>query len=297
MTNNDVPRLCGGTFFTQILQSRKPTVSQRQRTQGESDVFHNEDVLFALLLLVQPDAIKPTGNSFETYTTNYKKCMGSIGEDLRFANETVMSGFTNRLACEYQAVLDETAAFCFDYIDIRETPQNHVKLVKRLIELIRDDATIDDSEMFQIGKNGYRVNKKALSKATELSLPDFLLSIWAFVVLQRNNNSVGKETIIAWNDPKAKGRYTGIDGSSITQDIKVTMPPVRPSQEEAADADDEDEPSEEYSEPVMGEPAPDPVPPHATINAPIAIFNTGGGVEITQINNTGTMNIYKGGKK
>ena len=72
MTNDGVPRLCGGTFFTQILQSRKPTVSQRQRTQGESDVFHNEDVLFALLLLVQPDAIKPTGNSFETYTTIIK---------------------------------------------------------------------------------------------------------------------------------------------------------------------------------------------------------------------------------
>jgi len=28
MTNDGVPRLCGGTFFTQILQSRKPTVSQ-----------------------------------------------------------------------------------------------------------------------------------------------------------------------------------------------------------------------------------------------------------------------------
>lgn len=58
MTNNEVSRLCGGTFFTQLLRSRKPTVTQRQRTQGETDVFHNEDVLFALLQLVQPDAIK-----------------------------------------------------------------------------------------------------------------------------------------------------------------------------------------------------------------------------------------------
>jgi len=74
MTNNGVPHLCGGTFFTQLLLSRKSTVSQRQRTQGETDVFHNEDVLFALLQIIQPDAIKPTGNSFETYTTNFKKC-------------------------------------------------------------------------------------------------------------------------------------------------------------------------------------------------------------------------------
>jgi hypothetical protein len=61
MTNGSIPRLCGGTFFAQLLLSRKPTVSQRQRTQGETDVFHNEDVLFALLRIFQRDAIKPTG--------------------------------------------------------------------------------------------------------------------------------------------------------------------------------------------------------------------------------------------
>lgn len=296
MTNNDIPRLCGGTFFTQLLQSRKPTVSHRQRTQSKTDVFHNEDVLFALLRIVNPDAIKPTGNSFETYTTNFKKCDGSIGEDLRFDNQTILSCFSRRLDSEYASLLGASVAFCVDFIDIRETPQNHVKLVKRLIELIRDDATIADSEMFQIGTNGYRVNKKALPKAAEVSLPDFLLSIWAFVVLHRNDNSVGKETIIAWSDQKTKGRYTGNDGTSISQDITVTMPPLRPSQD-AVNANDEDEPSEEYSEPVIDEPTPDPTPKLTTINAPIAIFNTGAGVEITQINNTGTMNIYKGGKK
>ena len=93
MTKNDVPHPCGGTFFTQLLLSQKPTVSQRQRTQGKTDVFHNEDVLFALLQIVQPDSIKPTGNSFETYTTNFKKCDGSIGEDLKFNNENVISSF------------------------------------------------------------------------------------------------------------------------------------------------------------------------------------------------------------
>ncbi|MDD3175843.1 MAG: hypothetical protein PHU51_05180 [Candidatus Nanoarchaeia archaeon] len=295
MTNDGVPRLCGGTFFTQILQSRKPTVSQRQRTQGESDVFHNEDVLFALLLLVQPDAIKPTGNSFETYTTNYKKCMGSIGEDLRFANETVMSGFTNRLACEYQAVLDETAAFCFDFIDIRETPQNHVKLVKRLIEIIRDDTSIADDEMFQIGRNGYRVNKKALPKVTEVNLPDFLLSVWAFIALYRKDNNIGRNTIVAWSDQRAVGRYTGNDGSSIAQTINVTIPPVAPTYTKT-DEVIEDDPYIEKDEPSAEEPTPDPAPnvTNQIINAPAVFFNSG--ANVMQINNTGTINIDRGGK-
>lgn len=295
MTNDGVPRLCGGTFFTQLLQSRKPTVSQRQRRQRETDAFHNEDVLFALLRLVQPDAIKPAGNSFETYTTNYKKCDGSIGDDLRFDNQTILSSFSRRLANEYESLLGASTAFCVDFIDIRETPQNHVKLVKRLIELIRDDKSITDDELFQVGKNGYKVNKKALTKLTEISLPDFLLSVWAFVVLKRNDNSVGKETIAAWSDPKTKGRYIGIDGTSITQDINLTMPPVEQAEKTTADITEDDEDAE-YDEPPIDESAPDPTPnvTNQIINAPAVFFNSG--ANVMQINNTGTINFDRTGK-
>ncbi|GHU53472.1 hypothetical protein FACS1894132_05730 [Clostridia bacterium] len=295
MTKNDTPRLCGGTFFTQLLLSRKPTVSQRQRTQGETDVFHNEDVLFALLQIVQPDAIKPTGNSFETYTTNFKKCDGSIGEDLKFENESVRSAFTKRLTDDYPSVVNTVAGFCADYIDTRETPRNHEKLVKRLIEVISDDETIMDDDLFQIGKNGYKANKKALGKVTEVSLPDFLLSVWAFVALKRNDNSVGRNTIVVWSDPNTKGRYIGNDGTRIQQDISVSLPAFEePAGEDASAV--EDETYAEYSDPYEEQPTPEPAPHTTTqiINSPAVFFNSG--ANGIQINNTGTLNIDRGGK-
>jgi hypothetical protein len=224
MAKGDIPRLCGGTFFTQLLLSRKPTVSQRQRTQGETDVFHNEDVLFALLQVFQPDAIKPTGNSFETYTSNFKKCDGSIGEDLKFDNESVRNAFRKRLTGSYEAVVKDVAMLCDDYIDTRETTRNHENLIKRLIEVIRDDTTIPNDELFRVDSKGLKLNKKALPTITEVSLPDFILSVWAFVILERNDNSVGKETIADWSDPKTKGRYIGNDGTSIEQEIIVMIP-------------------------------------------------------------------------
>ena len=224
MTKNDIPRLCGGTFFTQILRSRKNTVSQRQRTQGKTDVFHNEDVLFALLQIVQPDAIKPTGNSFETYTTNYKKCDGSIGEDLKFENANVLAAFKNRLSDNYSEVLRNVAVFCEEYIDLRETTKENVLLVKRLIELIRDDASITPSQLFAIDRDGTSVSKSELSAISEIYLPAFILSIWEFIVTERKDNSVGKPTIETWHSvPNVRGRYNGIDGSSITQEIVVTF--------------------------------------------------------------------------
>jgi hypothetical protein len=156
MAKGDIPRLCGGTFFTQLLLSRKPTVSQRQRTQGKTDVFHNEDVLFALLQVFQPDAIKPTGNSFETYTSNFKKCDGSIGEDLRFDNESVRDVFRKRMEDDYAAVANDVAILCTNYIDTRESTRSHEKLVKRLIELIRDDEMILSTPVDTFSSNQMR---------------------------------------------------------------------------------------------------------------------------------------------
>jgi len=222
MSKTEIPRLCGGTFFTQLLLSRKPTVTQRQRTKGETDVFHNEDVLFALLRIVYPESIKPTGTSFETYTTNFKKCDGSIGEDLKFNNDNVKAAFESRVKDSYSTVLNEMADFCDAYIDLRDTPKEHVNLVKRLIELIRDDKTID-SHLFVVQKSGAAKLKDELLAITDVHLPAFLLSVLSFIVTNRNDNSVGKATIGVWhNIPNAKTRYNGIDGSSIEQDIAIT---------------------------------------------------------------------------
>ena len=222
MSKTEIPRLCGGTFFTQLLLSRKPTVTQRQRTKGETDVFHNEDVLFALLKIVYPESIKPAGTSFETYTTNFKKCDGSIGDDLKFGNDNVKTAFENRIKDDYPTVLNEMVDFCDAYIDLRDAPKNHVALIKKLIELIRDDI-ISDTQQFVVGKCGATKHKSELSTVTEVHLPSFLLSILSFIVAERNENSVGKATIEAWhNDPNVKTRYNGIDGSSIEQDISVT---------------------------------------------------------------------------
>jgi len=222
MSKTEIPRLCGGTFFTQLLLSRKPTVTQRQRTKGETDVFHNEDVLFALLQIVYPESIKPAGTSFETYTTNYKKCDGSIGEDLKFENENVKAAFASRVKDNYSTVLNEMVDFCESYIDLRDAPKNHVALVKRLIEIIRDDV-ISDTQHFTVEKCGAAIQKNGLPNITEIHLPAFLLSILSFIVAERNNNNIGRSTIVTWhNIPNTKTRYTGIDGSSIEQEIAIT---------------------------------------------------------------------------
>jgi hypothetical protein len=221
VTNITHPVLCGGTFLTLILQSRKPTASRRERTQGTLDIFREPDVLFGLIKIVQPDYIRPAGNTFKTYTTYYKRCTEHTPNDLKFENESVISAFLVRLETDYAAELTKMAAFINQYIDVGTTAQNDVLLVKRLIELIRDDESIPAMTQFAVCKDGSLVDKRGLVGVTEVYLPAFLLSVWKFIVTERKDNSIGAETISTWQHPTAQGRYAGIDGSTIKQNIKV----------------------------------------------------------------------------
>lgn len=221
VTNMAHPVLCGGTFLTLILQSRKPTASRRERTQGTLDIFREPDVLFELIKIVQPDYIRPAGNTFRTYTTNYKKCTEHTPNDLKFENESVISAFLARLETDYAGELTKMAAFINHYIDVGTTAQNDVLLVKRLFELIRDDESIPAMTQFAVCKDGTLVDKRELVCMTEVYLPAFLMSVWKFIVTERKDNSIGSGTISTWQHPLAQGRYVGIDGSTIKQNIKV----------------------------------------------------------------------------
>lgn len=221
MTNTAYPVLCGGTFLTQILQSRKPTASRRQRTQGATNIFREPDVLFGLVQLVQPDYIRPAGDTFRTYTTNYKKCADYTPDDLKFDNETVETAFLTRLATDYTTELYKATVFSNLFIDIGSTAQNDVLLIKRLIELIRDDRSIPDATRFVISRDGTSITKSELKEVNEVNLPAFLLDVWKFIVTERKDNSIGAATISAWQHPMVQGRYAGIDGSTISQAIMV----------------------------------------------------------------------------
>jgi hypothetical protein len=198
VTNMAHPVLCGGTFLTLILQSRKPTASRRERTQGATDIFREPDVLFELIKIVQPDYIRPAGNTFRTYTTNYKRCTEHTPNDLKFENESVISAFLARLETDYAGELTKMAAFINHYIDVGTTAQNDVLLVKRLFELIRDDESIPAMTQFAVCKDGTLVDKRELVCMTEVYLPAFLLSVWKFIVTERKDNSIGSGTISTW---------------------------------------------------------------------------------------------------
>ena len=94
------PYLCGGTYFTLILQSR------RRRADGGK--YSEPDVFAGLLKIVDPYFEKPKGDSFGKTVSRYKNCskrQPNISESLPFTNRRTRETFDARIRSEYRTSL------------------------------------------------------------------------------------------------------------------------------------------------------------------------------------------------
>lgn len=224
MTNNAHPILCGGTLLIQILESKRTTATRRQRTQSVADTIHEQDVLLGLVQIVQPDYLKPAGDTFKTYTTYFKRCAENTPQDLQFVDEAVVSAFLSRYESDYAGVLNDMTKFVNNFIESGTTRQKDIKLTRRLIEMIvndKGDPSISDDYPFVISKDGTTVSKMELATIPKIYLPAFLLSIWKFIVTERKDNSVGAATVAAWSVPNVQGRYRVPESSPAPEGFTV----------------------------------------------------------------------------
>lgn len=221
---NDYPRLCGGTFFTLLLQARKQRTKPREHRKGERDGLAETDMLVGLLKVFNPDYIEPikeTIGTFKTKTSEFKSCKISNSSYLPFEE---ISPFNDRVRREYAVPLKEMCVLVDSFIEVSKNSEKDIRLVRALLELIHSDQSIPDEQIFYVGKDGCEMTKATLKNVADVFLPSFLLGIWHFVLLNRKDNTVGKATYDNWCPPKAgaERKYIGKIGESITQTIKLT---------------------------------------------------------------------------
>lgn len=226
MTKNENQRLCGGTFFTLLLQARKPRMGVREHYKGTSDGLSDPDTLIALIKVVVPDYMEPTPSmkgTFKGNTSDYKSCKISRSAYLPFDDSAEVSAFDNRVKTEYCRTLAAMSGFVAGFIDSGTSTKKDERLVKALLELIDIDETIDDIQPFYINENGSTMTKAALRGVSDICLQSFLLGIWHFVLVNRKDNTFGKTTYDLWcpQNRGAERKYTGTLGCNVIRPIKV----------------------------------------------------------------------------
>lgn len=210
-TNKDY-RLCGGIFFSLLLQARGQRTAARQHRQGNTDSFKEKDILTELIRIAYPSFIEPAGNSMSTYSSNYKTCKFSSNEFIPFEDEDLINGFEQAIRNDYESSMIAMSSFIDSYINVS---LKGGWVVAALLELIANDPSIMDSDTFYIDADGQPVSKEQMLKLHDISLQPFLLGIWHFIVTQRPDNKIGRQTFEMLHSKSGSGN----SGWNFTSDI------------------------------------------------------------------------------
>ena len=225
--SNDYPRLCGGTYFTLLLQALKQRTSARGRVVSERDGLSNPEVLSGLIRVVNPEFQIPIKDTFKTNTSNYMKCRISSGTYFPFDEPATIDSFDQRIKSDYQKALFGMSRFVDTFIESGTALEKDVRLVKALIELIAADDSIAEQDQFYCCEDALPFSKATLVGIQEVNLSAFLLGIWHFVITCRQENTIGAETYNRWHkapsEPHGKWVFIGSNGASITHEIRVAV--------------------------------------------------------------------------
>ena len=292
MTINDYPRLCGGTFFTLVLQALRQRMKAREHYKGDSDGLTDPEVLAGLLQVINPDYSNPGKDVLKTPANNYKACRVSTGAYLPFYDRQMIQAFDSRVKTDYKSALMAMTEFVNSYLDLGESVGRTTLLVKALVDLIQQDASVDGAEEFYIGEQGQKTKKAVLGDLTKICLPAFLLGVWHYVVVKRPDNSIGQVTYDRWCPSNDRGprKYSADMGTGVLDGLRVYMPEVQTLDEADDEVIIEAEPEAQSCTEWTSGPTPQSGTPVVN-NNPIFIQQNGDGNMV--IPNYGTININK----
>lgn len=299
MSNSDYPRLCGGIFFTLVLQDIQQRMSAREHYKGESDGLTDPDVLIGLIEVINPDYQRPN-KSIRTKVNDYKSCKQSKGEYLPFGKTAEVTEFDKRVKSDYESELMAMIKFVQDFLEIGSSGKREYKLITALLDLISQDESIKDADEMYVSPDGKALPKSEIVKMTDVHLPAFLLGIWHFCNTQRKNNRVGEATYNIWcpengGGPREYEGHMGEDWSveikliGLNKDKKYKVPDDIDAEEVDIEAESVEETSQQWR--------PGNDKPNQFLANPRANVHYGSGDIITDNDNMTIIKNYYGGRQ
>ena len=285
MPEQSIPYLCGGVFLTHLMKAHPSRKGVREHYMGEHDGLSDPETMLAFIQVMSPDFTAPAGGTFKENTSAYKNCRKECGTYLPFSEDSAeVHAFDECVRNDYQTALSRMAAFADGFLDVDTTSKKDERLVKTLVEIIRDDI-IPDTDMFYINEDGSPSTREQILAATEICFQPFLVGVWHYILFHRPTNILGRSTITDWK-PTLLGthieRVYPCKGHKDAAEAKRTedtdIPPV-----EAEIVDDvpksDESPRSEKTEAA------------SQAKKQVIMNNYGKGVQIEELNGTLTINI------
>lgn len=225
MDNNFVPYLCGGIFFSFLIELHNETAKRYKKSMG-NNVMNQPMIMKELIYAINPDYNYAT-NATDTLikeTSKYHTCQSNGGNTIPFECDCTRTSFDNSVKKHYDDVLERMTKFtskCFP--ECKEAPMRN--LVERTLKIIRDDASIENDTLFFINQNGYSISKENLLKKNSFNFQSFLVGIWHYIITKPTENENGRPTFEKLYPGKKEVKTRKLDTSCFERyehDIHVT---------------------------------------------------------------------------
>jgi hypothetical protein len=241
-----IPVLCFGTFFTLLLREGVDNLSTKEWVSATQSAPKNnltEPTAFLQLNRIVAPMFNPANtNVFKGQASCFKSCSQERAKNLPIVNVSDTKTFFREYNDNYSKVFERMKNFVSTYIHTDETKRK--RLVKSLLELIRDDEDIydekTDSDIFYVTADKNGVKKDKLVSMNEFSFVGFLLGVFRFILEhKRLDNKKGEPTYEEWCPPNGQALRMFSDkvyvGNSIRQKIEFITDDVFTLNDECTD--------------------------------------------------------------
>ena len=194
MKQKNIPYLCGGTLLLLLERAKKAGISARERSQGINDSLSNPEMLKGLINVVTGVWPQVYDESFKKNTSQYRKCEISGNTYITFNDKDTINRFDSNVKGKFSNVVCRMIGFTNRFI----SPGNADRLVRELVDVILKDQGISDDDYFYIKCDGSSITKADLIKQYHFDLQPFLVGVLHYILLHRQDNTLGKATFDDW---------------------------------------------------------------------------------------------------
>jgi hypothetical protein len=222
MSSKFYSKLCMGTFFTLLLQSRKDRYSSLDNLEGKKDHLADYLILLDLIRVVRPSHNTANESTMKSCTSNLKCCKPKSSKWIPFNSKQFIDDFDQNIHNDYSSILIRMHSLITRYFHINNAQDKNI-IGNRIFELISLDKSITDNAVFYLSPNE-EITKKQLLEKKHISLQPFLLSVYYYIIKNQIDNKEGKDTFDSWHEKdnvNSVGRFTSVIGLKTKASFKM----------------------------------------------------------------------------
>ncbi len=232
MADQTVPYLCGGVFFTLLVEASRERVSPTKGYKGIKGDVRDEYIMKDLVELPGKGLANfDKQNNFGDSVSKYKNCKSDYGMSMPFHKYEYKESLREKITQDTDRALYLISIILKKYFAMKKRDDGIYPLdlaARKILYVIKKDDDIGQNDELLCGKNCTPIKKKDLVQAEAIDIQPFLLGVWNYILQNRPDNKHGRDTLkliyLDKENPNDTGDYDPSFAKIFRTDLIVNRP-------------------------------------------------------------------------